>query len=105
MNHILLALALCGLIGALIYSFPAYLKNISRKPPVPFATISLAFSLFVGSVCAALFTRVIGYHWPWTTEPEPFPLAVVIGLASNPLVPHLIRKLEGWVENFGGKNA
>lgn len=103
MPQTILVFALCGIAGALIYSFPAYLRAISRKPPLEFAMATLLFSLFVGSVSATLFTRLVGYHWPWTVQPEPWPLALVIGLASNPLVPILLRRIEGWAETFGGK--
>lgn len=72
-------------------------------PPLQFALANLGFSLFVGSVCAVLFTRVIGFHWPWTTQPEPWPLAMVIGLGSNPLVPIVLKRLEAFAETFGGK--
>lgn len=99
-----LLLAACGIAGALIYSFPAYLRAISRKPPLEFAFVTLIFSLFVGSVAAALFTNLIGHNWPWTVEPEPWPLALVIGLASNPLVPIVLKRVEHWAETFGGKS-
>ena len=97
------ALAACGIAGALIYSFPAYIRGISKTPPVEFALTTLMFSLFTGSVSALLFTNMIGFHWPWTVEPEPWPLALVVGLGSNPLVPILLRRLEGWANTFGGK--
>lgn len=99
----ILALAACGAAGALIYAFPAYLRAIRRQPPLDFAFTQLAFSIFVGAASASIFTRLVGFHWPWTVQPEPWPLATVVGLASNPLVPILLRRLEGWAENFGGK--
>lgn len=103
MNQTFLAFAACGAAGAMIYSFPSYLKAISTKPPVEFALLTLLFSLFVGTLSAILFTQLIGFHWPWTVKPDPWPLATVIGLGSNPLVPVLVRRLESWVETFGGK--
>lgn len=103
MNTSILAFAACGAAGALIYAFPAYLRAIGRKPPLEFAMATLTFSIFVGSVCAMLFTRLIGFHWPWTIQPEPWPLSLVVGLASNPLVPVMLRRIEGWAETFGGK--
>jgi len=103
MNEVLIILALCGCAGALIYSFPSYIQALSKKPPEEFAGVSLIFSLFVGSLCAVLLTRTIGYHWPWTVKPEPWPLAVVIGLSSNPVVPVLINRISRFVETFGGK--
>jgi hypothetical protein len=103
MSQYILSLAACGAAGALTYSFPAYIKAISKKPPTPFAKSTVAFSLFVGVVCAVVFTRLIGFHWPWTIQPEPWPLAMVIGLGSNPLVPIILRRLENFAETFGGK--
>ena len=100
----MLAIAACGASGALTYSFPTYIKAVSKTPPVPFAAAVLGFSLFVGSICAVLFTGSIGFHWPWTVQPEPWPLAMVIGLSSNPLVPKVIQRLETWVDTFGGKS-
>lgn len=104
MTHTFLAFAACGVAGAMIYSFPAYLRGIAKKPPVEFALVTLIFSLFVGSVSAVVFTRLIGFHWPWTVQPDPWPLAVVVGLGSNPIAPILLRRLEGFAETFGGKS-
>jgi drug/metabolite transporter (DMT)-like permease len=98
-----LALIGCGAAGSLTYSIPLYLKAAGRVPPTKFALVNLIFSVFVGAVCAALFTRLVGFHWPWTVNPEPWPLAMVIGLGSNPLVPVVVRRLEGFAETFGGK--
>lgn len=103
MTHLYFLLGACGISGALIYSFPAYLRGISKTPPAQFALTTLLFSLFTGSISALLFTGLIGFHWPWTIEPDPWPLALVVGLGSNPLVPILLRRLEGWAETFGGK--
>ena len=103
MTYMMFALAACGAAGALTYSFPAYLRAISRTPPLNFALITLGFTIFVGSMSAALFTSMVGHRWPWTIEPEPWPLAVVIGLASNPLIPIAVRRIEAWAETFGGK--
>jgi drug/metabolite transporter (DMT)-like permease len=99
----ILLLLLCGVAGALTYSFPIYLKALKARPPIPLALINLLFSLFVGAVCAVVFTKLVGYHWPWTVQPEPWPLAMVIGLGSNPLVPIVLKRLEGFAETFGGK--
>lgn len=101
MNQTFIAFAACGAAGALIYSFPAYLKAMSNQPPIPLALATLLFSLFTGTITAILFTQLIGYHWPWTVQPQPWPLAAVIGLGSNPLVPVLVRRLERWVDAFG----
>jgi len=101
----IVALALCGAAGALTYSFPLYLKALSQVPPGKFALHTMVFSIFVGAICAAVFTRVIGANWTWTVNPEPWPLALVIGLASNPLAPIILRRLEAWAERVtpGGK--
>lgn len=98
-----LLLIACGLAGALIYSFPAYLRAIAKKPPVENALLTLSFSLFVGGIAALIFTEMVGAKYPWTTDPRPWPLALVIGLCSNPLVPLISRRVENWAENFGGK--
>ena len=99
----LLVFAMCGAVGSITYSFPVYLKGVSKVPPVKLALANMLFSLFVGTASAVIFTNVIGYHFPWTVQPEPWPLAMVVGLGSNPLVPILLRKLEGWAEAFQGK--
>lgn len=101
----LLMFALCGAAGALIYSFPVFLKNITKVPPTQFSTLHLVFAVFVGSCFAAIFTRIVGYHFPWTIRPEPWPLSMVIGLCSNPLVPVIVRKVQGWAEAFEGKKT
>jgi drug/metabolite transporter (DMT)-like permease len=100
----LLMFAACGAAGALIYSFPVYLKAVSRKPPTQFALVNFVFSITVGAVLAMLLTRQIGFHFPWTVEPEPWPLALVVGVGSNPLVPIFVRKMEKWAEAFEGKS-
>jgi hypothetical protein len=98
-----LAFALCGAAGATIYSFPIYLKGLKKVPPAEFGIHNLLFSVAVGAVCAAMFTRIIGFNFPWTIDPEPWPLALVVGLGSNPIVPILLRKLEQWANAFEGK--
>lgn len=100
-----LILAVCGAAGALTYSFPVYLKAVAEVPPARFALVRMLSSIFTGAIFAALLTRVIGHQWPWMVTPEPWPLALVIGLASNPLLPIVLRRLEGWAETFtpGGK--
>ncbi len=103
MDHSLLVFAACGAAGAVTYSFPVYLKAAAKIPPARFALANCLFSIFVGAMCATLFTRIIGYNFEWTVEPEPWPLAMVVGLGSNPLVPILLRKLERWAEMFEGK--
>lgn len=105
MNSTLIALALCGAAGALTYSFPLYLKAIAEVPPAKFALHRMLFSVFVGAICAVVFTRVLGHNWPWMVTPEPWPLAFVLGLASNPIVPIFLRRVVGWAEDFtpGGK--
>lgn len=102
---IALSLALCGAAGALTYSFPVYLKALAEVPPARFSLHRMLFSVFVGAVFAAILTNIIGRGWPWTVDPEPYPLALVIGLACNPLIPIVLRRLEAWAEIFtpGGK--
>ena len=59
----------------------------------------------VGAAFAAIFTRVIGHNFAWTITPEPWPLAYVLGLTSNKLVPVILTKVLGWADKYtpGGK--
>lgn len=102
MDYTPLLFAACGAAGAVTYSFPLYLKAITRVPPAKFALAACLFAIFVGCVTAALFTKLIGHHFPWTVEPEPWPLAMVIGLGSNPLVPKLLKFMERWADAYEG---
>jgi hypothetical protein len=97
-------LYLFGGIGALIYSFPMYLASASAVPPGRFAFVVMLFSVFVGAVLSPVLVPLLGHRWPFLVEPEPYPLAVAIGLGANPLMPIFIRKLTGWAEayNVGG---
>lgn len=94
-----------GAVGALIYSFPQYLAALSANPPGRFALISLAFAVFLGSVFAPVLVPLLGHRWPFLVVPEPYPLAIGIGLVANPLTPIFVRKATGWAEgyNLGGK--
>jgi drug/metabolite transporter (DMT)-like permease len=94
--------ALCGAAGAFTYSFPLFLKGLGKKPPSAHGGKYLGFAVFVGAIFAAVFTRIVGHHFPWTVEPEPWPLALVIGLCSNPVVPVIVSKAKGWAETFEG---
>jgi hypothetical protein len=96
--------AACGATGALIYSFPLYLKAISKDPPFKHAGLKTLFSIFVGATFALFFTGIIGQNFAWTIRPEPWPLALVIGLSSNRLVPIILKKIDGWAESFEGKS-
>lgn len=89
-----------GGIGALIYAFPMYLAAASSVPPGRFAIAIVFFSVFVGAVIAPVLVPLLGHRWPFLIDPEPYPLAVAVGLASNPLMPIFIRKLTGWAESF-----
>lgn len=93
-------LALCGAGGAIIYGLPVYFKQISQIPPEKLALAQLALVVFVGALCAAILTNFIGHRWPWTVQPEPYPLALVIGIASNSLIPILLEKLKGAAAGF-----
>lgn len=97
-------LAVCGAAGAMIYSFPIYLKGISKVPPVKYAMVNCLFSIAVGLIMAVVLTRTIGHQFPWTVNPEPWPLALVIGLCSNPLAPIFVNKMRKWAEAFEGTN-
>lgn len=103
MDHSLLIYAACGAVGAFAYTFPVYLKAAAKDPPAKFALANAFFSVFTGVGCALIFTRIIGYHFPWTVQPEPWPLAMVVGLGSNPLVPIIVKKMEKWANAFEGR--
>lgn len=89
-----------GAIGALIYSFPVYLAALQLVPPARFAAVVLVFSVFVGGVIAPVLVLILGHRWPFLIDPEPYPLAIGIGLGANPLVPIFVRKLTGWADRY-----
>ncbi len=91
---------LFGALGALIYAFPVYLAAVSTVPPGKFALVAMVFAVFVGGVLAPVLVPLLGHRWPFLVQPEPYPLAVVIGLACNPVMPIFMRKLTGWAESF-----
>lgn len=105
MDTTYLVLAAVGAAGALVYSFPLYLKAMKQNPPESFALATLFFSVFVGGLFSILLTNFIGYHWSWTVKPEPWPLALVIGLSSNMMVPVVLKKIQDWAEKFEGTPA
>lgn len=105
MDTTYLVLAAVGAAGALVYSFPLYIKAIKQVPPESYALLSFFFSVFVGGLFSVLFTSFIGYHWDWTVKPEPYPLALVIGLSSNMAVPVVLKKVQDFLEKFEGKSA
>ncbi|MEG3089490.1 hypothetical protein [Sphingomonas sp. PB4P5] len=98
-------LYLFGAAGALIYGFPVYLAAIQTDPPTRFASAVLTFSVFTGAIIAPMIVPMLGHRWPFLVNPEPYPLAVAMGLAANPLVPIFVRKMTGWADAFqlGGK--
>ena len=93
-------LALCGAFGALLYSFPIYIAALKSVPPGRFALAMLGFAVIVGAFAAPILVPLLGHRWPFLVEPEPFPLAVGVGLAVNPISPILIKKLTGWADSF-----
>lgn len=95
-----LALALCGALGASLYAFPILIKALSAVPPGKFAWVSLAFSVIVGAMSAPILVPFLGGRWNFLIVPEPYPLAVGIGLAINPLAPILVDKLTRWADGY-----
>jgi hypothetical protein len=97
-------LYLLGGVGALIYAFPMWLAAVSTVPPARFAFTAMLFAVFVGAVLAPALVPLLGHRWPFLVEPEPYPLALAVGLACNPVMPIFVRKLTGWAEsyNLGG---
>lgn len=98
-------LFLVGAIGALIYAFPMYLASAGKVPPPHWPLATLIFAVFTGAVISALLVPTLGHRWDFLVQPEPYPLAFVVGLMANPMVPVVVRKLTGWAEayNLGGK--
>jgi len=86
-------LALCGLIGALMYSFPVLIAALKSVPPGRFAWTSMAFSVIVGASCAPIFVPLLGSWKPFLVQPEPYPLALGVGLAINPLTHIVLRRV------------
>jgi len=100
-------LYLFGGIGALIYAFPMYLAAASADPPGKFAFVVLLFSVFTGAVLAPLLVPALGHRWGFLVQPEPFPLAIAVGLVCNPLIPIFVGKIRDWAESFklGGSKS
>lgn len=95
-----LVLALCGALGASMYAFPILIKALTAIPPGRFAWLSLAFSVIVGACSAPILTPFLGNRWDFLISPEPYPLAVGIGLAINPIAPIVVNRLTKWAEGF-----
>jgi nucleoside recognition membrane protein YjiH len=89
-----------GAVGALIYAFPMYLAAASAEPPGKFAFTVMLFSIFTGAILAPVLVPALGHKWDFLVQPEPYPLAVAVGLASNPLMPIVIDKLTKWAEAY-----
>lgn len=98
-------LALCGAFGAMLYGFPIFLAALTSVPPGRFAWVSLGFSVVVGAFSAPILVPLLGSKWDFLVQPEPYPLAVGIGLAVNPIAPILVRKITGFADAYtiGGK--
>lgn len=95
-----LTLALCGALGALLYAFPIMIAALKLVPPGRFAWTSMGFSVLVGGLMSPILVPLLGSRWPFLVQPEPYPLAVGIGLAINPLAPIAIKKLTGWADAY-----
>lgn len=95
-----LILALCGALGALLYSFPILIAALKAIPPGRFAWTSMVFSVVVGAAMAPILVPMLGSRWDFLVQPEPYPLAVGVGLAVNPLAPIVVKRLTGWADNY-----
>ncbi len=93
-------LYLFGAIGALIYAFPMYLAAAAAVPPGKFAFIVMLFSIATGAILAPLLVPMLGHRWGFLVQPEPYPLAVAVGLLCNPLIPIFVGKIRDWAESF-----
>lgn len=95
-----IGLALCGALGAMLYGFPILIAALKAVPPDRFAWVSAVFSVLVGGAMAPILVPLLGNWKPFLVQPEPYPLAVGLGLAVNPLAPILVRKLTGWADAY-----
>ncbi len=96
-------LYLFGAVGAVLYAFPMYIAAISVTPPAQpprFALVMLLFSVFVGGIVSPGLTLMLGYIKGFLVKPTPYPLAVAVGLAINPLSPIFLRKLTSWADAY-----
>lgn len=93
---------LCGCFGAAMYAIPVYLGAMRQVPPEKYAWVALAFSICVGTVTPRLLIPTLASRWPFLVVPEPYPLALGIGLAINPLTPILLRRALAVAETFSG---
>lgn len=98
--HTHLLLAACGAVGALMYSFPILLAALKAVPPGRFAWTTALFSVFLGAALAPIFVPNLGAKWPFLVQPEPYPLAVGVGLMVNPLTPIIVRRLTKFADSY-----
>lgn len=95
-----LILALCGALGALLYSFPILIAALKSVPPGRFAWTSMAFSVVMGAAMSPILVPLLGHRWSFLVQPEPYPLAVGVGLAVNPIAPIVVKKMTGWADKY-----
>lgn len=96
-------LFLLGGVGAICYAFPTYLQG--RTAGEPYSLSTFVFSVFVGVVFGGVLTPFIGKAYPWTVDPEPYPLAFVLGLMANPLLPRIINRGKAIFSGFSFNNG
>lgn len=95
-----LLLAACGAVGASLYAFPILIAALKAVPPGRFAWTTALFSVIVGAVLAPIFVDPLGAKWPFLVFPKPYPLAVALGLAVNPLTPIFVKKLTQFADRY-----
>lgn len=93
-------LALWGAIGSAMYAVPILIQSLSAVPPTKFAWVSLGFSIVVGALMAPILVPILGSRWDYLIHPTPYPLAVGVGLAINPVTPIFINKIKGIAEGL-----
>lgn len=82
-------LFLLGGAGAMFYAFPVFVAA-RRAGQDGYSFTILCFSIGVGALFGGVLTPWIGARAPWTVDPEPYPLALVLGLLANPLLPRIV---------------
>ncbi len=92
-----------GLGGAFSYAFPRLLKawkeTENRTPSWWGRQLSETIgALFIGVIFAEAATPFVGHRFPWTVEPTPVALAVVIGLYANEAGPTFTRAINRWIK-------
>lgn len=96
-------LFILGGVGAACYAFPTYVQ--SRIASEPYSLLTFVFAIVVGVMFGGMFTPWVGRQAPWTVDPEPYPLAFVLGLMANVLLPRIINRGTSIFDGFSFTNG